>query len=127
MTSEIKVTVSIGMGSRYDWPNGKPISSEPLADGRVLHLLEDGRTITVKDPMYRLDYQSSRFGAEPGDTYPVNIALIGLSSVAGFYEVWNFDKQEVRSYSFAKTVRLTDLESDEVYSVDELKEHYGVK
>lgn len=121
MTTKPKITMSIGPGSRYSWPNGKPVSSEVLPDGRTRHALEDGRTITVGVPNYRLDYLSTWIGTEEGETYPVNIAIAGLSNVEGFFEVWNFDIGELRNYSFAKTVRVTHIQTGEIFTGAELE------
>ena len=104
------------------WPNGTPINSELLPDGRTAHELEDGRKITVSKPNYRLEYLSTWIGAEADETYPVNIAVLGFSAVEGFYEVWNFDIGQLRSYSFAKTQKLVHLDSGETFTGAELKD-----
>ena len=122
MALDVKITLSAGLSMRRAWPSGKPVSSEALADGWVKHILEDGRSLTVRSPTYRLDYLSTWVGAEAGETYEVNIGLVGLSAVLGFYEVWNFDIGEARNYSFAKTIRLTSLVTGDTYSREELLE-----
>jgi hypothetical protein len=85
MTDSPKITISIGLGSRYSWPNGKPVKSEQLPDGRTRHTLGDGRAMTVGAPNYSLDYLSTWVGVEEGKTYSVNIAIAGLSPVEGFF------------------------------------------
>lgn len=115
------ITVRIGISGDYEWPNGKPISSIELEDGRVKHTLEDGRAFIVSTPNYRLDYQSTWIGSVQGDTYSVNVAIVGLCEVAGFFTCWNFDIGELRCYAFHKTVRLVHLETGEVLSSLELE------
>lgn len=106
----------------YKWPNSKPVGSEILSDGRTRFVLEDGRAITVHEPNYRLEYLSSWLGAMPGETYEVNIAILGLSAVNGFYEVWNFDLNEARNYSFAKTKKIVHLGTSEEFTGLEIHE-----
>jgi hypothetical protein len=118
---EPAIKISVGLHNRFSWPNGTPIKSEVLADGRTVHLLEDGRKITVSQPNYRLEYQSTWIGAEPDETYDVNIAFVGLSLVEGFYEAWNFDMGKLRSYSFTKTHRIVHLVSGEIFTGEELR------
>jgi hypothetical protein len=109
------------MGLNTPWVSGKPVCSETLADGRSRHTLIDGRIMTVSAaPTYCLEYLSTWVGAEEGETYPVNIAIAGLSSVEDFFEVWNFDIGEVRNYWFEKTVRITHLETGETFTGEEL-------
>lgn len=115
------VTISINVGVRQRWPNGRPISSEKLSDGRVRHELEDGRVVTVSEATYRVEYLSTWVGAELGDTYSINLALIGLSSIEGYYETWNFDIGEFRSYKFAKTVRVTHLRTEQTFNTEEFE------
>ena len=104
------------------WPNGKPTYSELLPDGCTRHLLADGREFTVPSkPSYLLDYLANGFVSKSDDTYHANVAFAGLSAVEGFYEVWNFDISEVRQYSFERTVRLTHVETGEVFSPAELE------
>ena len=119
--SNFDITIEVGLGSRYSWPNGKPIKSENLDSGKVRHVLEDGRAVTVDEPDYKLDYISTRFGSAVDDTYEVRIAICGVSAVDGFYDVWNFDINEFRSYAFRKTVRVTHLETGEVFTGAELE------
>src|SRR5262249_39791028 len=85
--------------------------------------LADGRQLTAPiKPVYVMDYLSTWVDAAPNETNPVNIALAGLSSIGeGFYEVWNFDIGEVRNYLFAKTVRVTHIDSGEVYTCEEFE------
>lgn len=109
-------------GSRTQWPNGKPVASEPLPDGRVRYQLESGRLLTVGQPTYRVDYVSTWVGTEPGETYAIRLALIGLSNVDGFYEAWNFDIGEVRNYRFDKTVLVTHLETGETFNTVEFED-----
>ena len=119
---EMEIKITARLAGRYDdFPNGKPVRSEVLDDGRTRHHLENGRTFTVSKPTYRLDYLSTWVGAAPGDTYEVNIALAGPSSIEGFYEAWNFDIGEARNYKLAKTVRLTHLETGQVFSREDLE------
>ncbi|MEJ6006166.1 hypothetical protein WG899_11450 [Paucibacter sp. AS339] len=47
------------------------------------------------------------------------MSIVGLSTVEGFYEVWNFDIDEMRSYKFEKTVRATHLASGETFDTKE--------
>jgi hypothetical protein len=115
------VTFSVSVGSRHEWPSGRPTSSEQLPDGRVRHQLEDGRAVIVREPTYRVDYLSTWVGAKPEDTYPINLALIGLSSIEGFYEAWNFDIGELRSYKFTKTIRATHLSTGEAFNAEEFE------
>lgn len=105
---------------RSKWPNGTPIRSDRLPDGRTVHLLKDGRKITVSQPNFRLEYQSTWVGAESDETYDVSIAFVGLSLTEGFYEVWNFDTDKLRSYSFKKTHRVVHLISGEIFTGEEL-------
>lgn len=114
-----KITISVGI-SGSKWPNGKPVSTEILPNGEKRHLMEDGRVMTVGQPTYRLEYLSTWVGAEPGETYPVNIAISGLSEVTGFYITWNFDIDELRNYAFHKTVSITHLETGESFTGEEL-------
>lgn len=119
----MEVKFSAGITSRHSWPNGKPTRSEVLEDGRTRHLLEDGRTFTVaKEPQYVLHYLSTWVGAEPDDTYAVKISIAGLSEVAGFFEVWNYDIGQVRSYAFAKTVEVVHIQSGESFSGTDFEE-----
>lgn len=113
--------ISLRLETPYAWPSGKPVRSETLSNGKHRHLLEDGRAITVSEPNYRLEYLSSWVGAKQNETYDVNIAIIGLSSVEGFFEVWNFDINEARNYSFAKTKRIVHLTTGETFSSAELR------
>jgi hypothetical protein len=110
-------------GSNGLWPNGKPTRSELLPDGRTVHTLEDGRQLMVPiKAVYVMHYLPTCVDAAPNETYPVNIALAGLSSIdQGFYEVWNFDIGEVRNYLFARTVRVTHIDTGEVYSREEFE------
>lgn len=103
----VNITVGLQNGSR--WPDGKPVSSEALPDGRVRHLMADGRKMTVSKASYRLEYLSTWVGAKEDETYDVNIALAGLSHVPGYFEAWNFDINELRNYAFDKTVCIVDL------------------
>jgi hypothetical protein len=112
--------ISIRVTSRYEWPNGKPVASAILSDGKIRHVLEDGRAVTVSEPNYRLEYLSTWVGAEQDETYDVNIAIVGLSPVEGFYQTWNFDIGELRNYSFAKTKRIVHLTTGEVFTGVEL-------
>jgi hypothetical protein len=80
----------------------------------VKHTLEDGRSMTVTKPTYRLFYLSTWIGAEPGETYEVNISLAGLSEIQGFYTTWNFDIGERRDYRFDKTVQIVHLVTGEI-------------
>jgi len=73
------------------------------------------------EPEYLLAYLSAFIEAEPGDTYDVRVSLIGRSSQPGFVECWNYDIGEVRNYAYAKIVRLTDLDSGEVYDSREIR------
>lgn len=116
------IKISLSVGTRYaPWPDGRPVRSDPLPDGRVRHTLEDGRAFTVSEPTYKLDYLSNWVGVEPGTTYSVNIAIAGLSATAGFFEVWNFDIGAVRNYAFRKTLRITDLRTGEIFTGEELE------
>ncbi len=83
--------------------------------------MEDGRVLTVKEPHYCIDYMSTWVGARPDDTYTINIAIVGLSDVDGFYEAWNFDIGELRSYSFAKTVTATHIATGETFNSEEFQ------
>jgi hypothetical protein len=116
------IKISVGLTTNYTWPNGKPVRSEILSNGKSRHFLEDGRAITLSEPNYRLEYLSSWVGSEPDESYDVNIAIIGLSSIKGFYEAWNFDINEVRNYSFAKTKRIVHLTTGEIFTGAELQE-----
>jgi hypothetical protein len=110
-------------GSNGLWPNGKPTRSELLPDGRTVHTLEDGRQFLVPiRPIYLMDYLPAWADSAPDETHPVNIALAGLSSIdEGCYEVWNFDIGEVRNYLFARTVRVTRIDTGETYSGEEFE------
>lgn len=121
MASQLKVTISVGLTQGRAWPNGKPVKSEAMTDGRTRHALEDGRVMTVGSANYCLDYLSTWVSAEEGETYDVRIAIAGLSSVEGFFEAWNFDIGEVRNYAFAKSVRITHLQTGEVFTGTELE------
>jgi hypothetical protein len=116
------IKFSVGLRARHAWANGKPVKSEQLSDGKTRHLLEDGRTITVHEPTYRLEYLSTWLGADPDETYDINIAIIGLSLAQGFYEVWNFDIGEARNYSFSKTHRIVDLKTGQEFTGQELRD-----
>ncbi|MEC4722846.1 hypothetical protein RY831_27170 [Noviherbaspirillum sp. CPCC 100848] len=117
----MEIKVSVGVGSRYSWPNGKPVSSEALPDGRTKHTLENGRIFTVSRPTYVLDYLSTWMGGEPDETYSVQIAIAGLSAMEGFYEVWNFDTGQARNYAFHKTARITHIGTGNVFTGEELE------
>ena len=121
MTSKLTVKISVGLTHAREWPNGKPVKSEPINNGQMRHTLEDGRVMTVSSPNYCLDYLSTWVGAAPGETYDIRIAIAGVSSVEGFFEVWNFDIGEIRNYAFAKTIRITHLETGEVFTGAELE------
>lgn len=86
--------------------------------------MEDGRLITVSKPTYRLEYLSTWVGTEPGETYPVNIAIVGNSLTEGFFEAWNFDIGEMRNYSFKKTVCIIHLETGGAFTGSEVKEFF---
>lgn len=68
-----------------------------------------------------MDYLSTWFGSEAGETYEVPVAVVGLSAVTGFCEVWNFEQNKLRSYAFHKVMRLTDIKDGSVF------EHAGSK
>ena len=114
---------SIKISSGHEWPNGKPVESVQLDDGKTRHLMEDGRLVTVSKPTYRLEYLSTWVGAEPDETYPVNIAIVGNSRTEGFFEAWNFDIGEMRNYSFKKIVRIVHLQTGEPFTGSEVKEY----
>ena len=113
---------SIKISSGHDWPNGKPVESVQLDGGKTRHLMEDGRLITVSKPTYRLEYLSTWVDAEPDETYPVNIAIVGNSLTGGFFEAWNFDIGEMRNYSFKKTVCIVHLQTGESFTGSEVEE-----
>ena len=46
----------------------------------------------------------------------MRVGISGLSSVEGFYEVWNYDINELRCYAFRKTVRVSHMETGEEFS-----------
>ncbi|WP_293403189.1 hypothetical protein [Polaromonas sp.] len=119
--SQFGVNISIGLSSGHQWPNGKPIHSEALPDGSTRHTLEDGRKLTVGKPTQQLEYISTWVGAAEGETYSVVIGIIGLSAVPGFYEVWNYDINAMRSYAFRKTVSITQLDTGESYTAEDLE------
>ncbi len=113
--------IKVSCTEQSTWPTGKPISSETLENGKVKHTLEDGRSMTVSKPTYRLYYLSTWHGAQPGETYEVNIALAGLSSIKGFYTTWNFDIGERRDYRFDKTVQIVHLRTGVMLTGAELE------
>lgn len=114
--------VRITVGDSSLWGDGLPISSAVLPDGRTQHAMKDGRRLTVPTtPTYVLEYLSNWGGVEPGETYPVNITIIGMSTVSGFYEAWNYDSGKVRSYRFDKTVTLTDAKDGTKFTGAELE------
>lgn len=115
------ITITAELTSGRQWPNGKPIHTELLSDGRTKHTLEGGRKLIVSEPTYLMDYQSNWVGAKSGDTYSVKIAISGLSAAAGFFEAWNFDISEVRNYAFSKTVRIKHLTTGDVFTGEELQ------
>lgn len=117
---DMRFNITISIGS--SWPNGDPISSELLPDGRTRYTMEDGRIVTVGAPNYKLEYQSRFVGAGPEDTYEVRIAIGGLSARKGYFEAWNFDSGKMRNYAFERTARITHLESGEVFTGEELKD-----
>ena len=117
----MSIKISATIGSRHSWPNGKPVASVPLPDGRVQHTLEDGRQIKVSKATHVLDYESTFVGAEPGETYSINVALSGNTLHGSFYEVWNFDINELRHYAFSKTVRLRNIVTGDEFSGQELE------
>lgn len=116
---KIKITVSEGAERRF--PEGKPIRSEELPGGAVRHTMSDGRVLTVHTPTYTLHYLSSWVGVSPGSTYQVPVAISGLSTVDGYYEAWNFELNELRSYSFDKTAKIVHLKTGEEITGAELK------
>ena len=106
---------------QLSWPNGKPNESQKLPDGRIRHLMPDGRGLTVPaEAGYRLDYISTWVGSEPDETYEVNICIIGLSLEDGYVEVWNYDIDQARNYAFHKIVKITDIRSCEIFTGLEL-------
>jgi len=118
----MNIKISATVGSRHSWPNGKPVASVSLPDGRVQHTLEDGRLITVSKATHVLDYESTFVGAKPGATYSINVALSGNTLDGCFYEVWNFDINELRHYAFSKTVRLRSIATGDEFSGQELEQ-----
>ena len=122
------VTITVGFGGRSGWPNGKPIKSERLPDGRYCHTLEDGRLMTVGAPSYRIDYLSTWVGSSPGETYEIKAAIGGLTDAPGWYWAWNFDigeLGELRHYRFDKTVRITALADGWAITGEALREQLG--
>lgn len=114
------IRITGGIRSRWS-DDGVPVKSESLPDGRTRHTMKDGRTVTVSVANYRLDYQSTLVGAEPGDTYEVNVALTGCATVEGFFEAWNFDTNKLRNYRFDKTVSVTRLLDGSTFTGAELQ------
>lgn len=111
------VTITVGMGSGSRWPSGKPLKSELRPDGRTAHTMEDGRTITVPDkPLYRLEYEARL----AGDSFNVDVTLIGLSSEDGYVETWNHKMGQLRSYAFHKILNITNLEDGRTHTARQL-------
>lgn len=119
----IRFSVRLGSGP---WPNGTPIHSEGLADGRVRHTLEDGSIFTVPaEPTYTLHYQSKRFGAKPGDHYEIPISIAGWCPYAkGFVACWNYAKGARRSYSIDKILRIASPDGT-TFAADDLRAVLG--
>lgn len=116
----IKISTSIGGSSK--WPDGKPLKSELQPDGRTAHQMPDGRTIIVPaTPLYRVEYQSRL----AGDTFFVEVTLIGLSKEPGYVETWNHKISQVRSYAFHKILGLTNLETGEKHEALQLCRQLG--
>ncbi|WP_375577100.1 hypothetical protein [Paracidovorax oryzae] len=119
-------TFSVSINTQSRWPDGKPEKSEPLPDGRIRHHMPDGRKLTVPaEAGYRIDYLSTWVGSEEGETYPVNVTFAGLSAVAGFVEVWNYDIGQMRSYGFHKIVLITDIKTGETHTGADLCKQLG--
>lgn len=88
--------------------------------------MSDGRIVTVPAlPRYRIDYLSTWVDSEPDETYEINVTFSGLSSTRGYIEVWNFDIGQLRNYAFNKIMRVTDLNTDEWCTGQELCEQFG--
>ena len=59
--------------------------------------------------------------AEKPSSYVVKVSLAGASARGGCFDTWNFDYGEMRTYSYAKTLRLTDLETGAAFTGAELQ------
>jgi len=105
-------------------PNRKPVSSESLADGKVRHTLEDGRIVVVGDPdrEYRLEYLASYVGSFLGETYEVNVLILGPGSSSAHFEAWNCETNETREYLFEYTVGLTHIATGHRFTAQQLKD-----
>lgn len=103
--------------------DGDSVRSELLPDGRTRHWLADGRSCTVGTPGHKLDYHTYLPAQDSeNDTYCTIIGIAGLSEQPGCFDAWNFDYNGLRTYSFRKTARVTDLKTGEVFSGQELRE-----
>lgn len=104
------------------WPNGDPVNSITLPDGRTRYELEDGTALIVPPtPTYRIEYLSTFAGVAEGETYDVPVTLTGRCHRPGSFEVWNYDLQKARNYMFSKLVRATDLVTGEEFSGPEFE------
>lgn len=104
------------------WPDGRPMKSEALADGRTAHSMADGRTLSVPaEALYRFEYE----GRTDGDSYFIDVSIIGLSGEPGYVETWNHGMSKVRSYAFHKILGITNLKSGEVHTGEQLCKQLG--
>jgi hypothetical protein len=118
---QVKIKITVSEGAERRFPDGKPIISEKLPSGAMRHTMSDGRVLTVHTPTYTLHYLSNWVGVPPGTTYQVPVAISGLSTVDGYFEAWNFDLNELRNYSFSKTVKIVHMKTGEEITGMELK------
>lgn len=114
-TFDVTMTVTL----EPSWPDTTTVNSTHLPDGRIRHELADGRAIVVSEPNYELEYRLiSMFGS---DTFKVRIALAGLAERPTCFEAWNFDVNALRTYAFAKTIRIVHLQTGEAFTGAELQ------
>ena len=126
--SDPLVSINIPDDERPAWPNGSPVKTHTLPDGRTRNHMQDGRILTVPAfPSHVIEYLSTWIDSEPGETYSINASFSGLSMETGFVEVWNYDIGEVRNYAFHKISSVTCIEDGKIHSGYELSKELGGK
>ena len=79
----------------------------------------DGRRIQEDGPSFRMVYKSSI--ALPGATYTRDIAIIGGNLEPHLFDAWCYVYNALRSYEYSKVVTLTEIETGETVTGEQLR------